>query len=268
MNQEQESYISLINRTSRETIRIKKTGWEEVNLPGHTHDQCQIVYTLSGTLHVQIGSTNYFVPEKHIAWIPGCTEHKLCSNNRQTSLVIFYLSLDSHGGDEALKDFSIYHTDSFVAENLKFIASKGTEINRADTPDLYAFALGFFRLLPSISQNMGFLLKTLTIPNDARLHPILAYLQEHLQENLKMPQLAEHFGFSVRNLSRLFNESGIRFSYYVNNLRIMRAIELFADGGKTMQQIAYEVGFTTPNNFNRVFRQITGMSPNAFMKND
>lgn len=104
--------------------------------------------------------------------------------------------------------------------------------------------------------------------NDARLHPILAYLQEHLQENLKMPQLAEHFGFSVRNLSRLFNESGIRFSYYVNNLRIMRAIELFADGGKTMQQIAYEVGFTTPNNFNRVFRQITGMSPNAFMKND
>jgi AraC-like DNA-binding protein len=111
-------------------------------------------------------------------------------------------------------------------------------------------------------------LKMLAIPNDARLHPILAYLQEHLHENLKMPQLAAHFGFSVRNLSRLFNESGIRFSYYVNNLRIMRAIELFADGGRTMQQIAYEVGFATPNHFNRVFRQITGVSPNAFVKND
>ena len=48
----------------------------------------------------------------------------------------------------------------------------------------------------------------------------------------------------------------------------MRAIELFADGGKTMQQIAYEVGFSTPNNFNRVFRQITGMSPHNFVKND
>lgn len=77
---------------------------------------------------------------------------------------------------------------------------------------------------------MGFLLKMLAIPNDARLHPILAYLQEHLHENLKMPQLAAHFGFSVRNLSRLFNESGIRFSYYVNNLRIMRAIELLPMG--------------------------------------
>lgn len=48
----------------------------------------------------------------------------------------------------------------------------------------------------------------------------------------------------------------------------MRAIELFADGGKTMQQIAYEVGFATSNHFNRVFRQITGVSPNAFVKND
>jgi AraC-like DNA-binding protein/quercetin dioxygenase-like cupin family protein len=268
MNQEQESYISLIKQTSKETIRIKKTGWEEIKLPGHAHEKCQIIYTLSGTLHVQIGSTSYFVPEKHIAWIPGSTEHELSSKNRQVSLVIFYLSLDADDKDTALKEFSIYHTNSFIAENLKFIASKGTEIEQADSPDLYAFALSFFKLLPSISQDMGFLLKMLAIPNDARLHPILAYLQEHLHENLKMPQLAARFGFSVRNLSRLFNESGIRFSYYVNNLRIMRAIELFADGGRTMQQIAYEVGFATPNHFNRVFRQITGVSPNAFVKND
>ncbi|WP_302462783.1 hypothetical protein [Phocaeicola plebeius] len=50
---------------------------------------------------------------------------------------------------------------------MKFIASKGTEIEQADSPDLYAFALSFFKLLPSISQDMGFLLKMLAIPNDA-----------------------------------------------------------------------------------------------------
>ena len=268
MNSEQRAYISTIRRAGQEEILIKKTGWEEINLAAHSHSKHQIIYTLSGTLHVQMGMTNYFVPEKHIAWIPGDVPHELCSKNRQVSLVIFYLSMDADDKDTALKEFSIYHTNSFIAENLKFIASKGTEIEQADSPDLYAFALSFFKLLPSISQDMGFLLKMLAIPNDARLHPILAYLQEHLHENLKMPQLAAHFGFSVRNLSRLFNESGIRFSYYVNNLRIMRAIELFADGGRTMQQVAYEVGFATPNLFNRVFRQITGVSPNAFVKND
>ena len=44
MNQEQESYISLIKQTSKETIRIKKTGWEEIKLPGHAHEKCQIIY--------------------------------------------------------------------------------------------------------------------------------------------------------------------------------------------------------------------------------
>lgn len=47
---------------------------------------------------------------------------------------------------------------------------------------------------------------------------------------------------------------------------VNRAIELFSDGGKTMKQIAYETGFSTPNNFNRVFRQITGTSPSLYEK--
>lgn len=50
----------------------------------------------------------------------------------------------------------------------------------------------------------------------------------------------------------------------MNHQRIVRAIELFSDGGRTMQQVAYEAGFSTPNHFNRVFRQVTGMSPGVF----
>lgn len=50
----------------------------------------------------------------------------------------------------------------------------------------------------------------------------------------------------------------------MNHQRVVRAIELFSDGGKTLQQVAYEAGFSTPNHFNRVFRQVTGMSPGVF----
>ena len=70
MNAEQREYIGIINQSAEEVILIKRTGWEEVNLPGHVHGKCQIIYTLAGTLHVEIGSESYFVPEKHIAWIP------------------------------------------------------------------------------------------------------------------------------------------------------------------------------------------------------
>lgn len=50
----------------------------------------------------------------------------------------------------------------------------------------------------------------------------------------------------------------------MNHQRIMRAIELFTDGGRTLQQVAYEVGYSTPNHFNRVFKQVTGVSPRIF----
>ena len=221
------------------------------------------MYTLSGTLRVQIGSTNYFVPEKHIAWLPAGIEHELCSNNRLVSLVIFYLSLSE---EDEIPGFSIYNTTSVIAENLKFIASRGELICRETQADLFQFTLSFFKLLPSMSPVKEILLKTLAIPDDQRLIPVLHYIAEHSKENLKMETVAHRFGFSVRNLSRLFYQSNIRFSLYLNYQRITRAIELFADREKNLSQIAYEVGFSTPNNFNRVFRQITGMSPGQFVR--
>ena len=47
MNAEQKAYISLINRSARDEILIKKTGWEEINLVAHSHERYKIIYTLS-----------------------------------------------------------------------------------------------------------------------------------------------------------------------------------------------------------------------------
>ncbi len=107
-------------------------------------------------------------------------------------------------------------------------------------------------------------LRALIVPSDERLQPVLDYINTHLYEDLSIGTLACKFNFSVRNLSRILSSSGIRHTSYVNYQRITRAIELFADGNKTMAEIAYEVGYNTPNNFNRVFKKIMGMNPSAF----
>lgn len=216
-------------------------------------------------MHVETGGVNYFVPEKHIAWIPEKASHKLSSNSRQVSLIIFYINLNITP-DDGKNRFLIYSTNGIIAENLKFIASKGKVITRGKQTDLYNFALSFFNLLPQMTLGADFLLKTLVIPNDSRLHPILNYITEHIHEDLNMEQIASQYNLSVRNLSRLFNTSGIHFSSYVNHLRITRAIELLTDGDNTVQEVAYKVGFNTPNNFNRVFKQVTGKSPKTYIK--
>lgn len=266
MNQEQKDYISLLNSSSENDILIKKTGWEEKSLHAHTHEKYQIIYTLSGTLHIQIENDSYFVPGKHIAWIPDNVVHEINSNNRQVSLVIFYFSPIWQSEKIRTSSFCIYNSNSVICENIKYLASCGDCIDGNKNSVLFDFAIGFFNLLPILSYKVDFLLKTMSIPNDHRLYPILCYMREHAYENLKIEHVADNFNISVRNLSRLLHNSGIRYNSFINRHRINRAIELFSDGGKTMQQIAYETGFSTPNNFNRVFKQITGTSPGLYEK--
>ena len=135
-------------------------------------------------------------------------------------------------------------------------------------PDLYRYASSFFNLMPQINPTEPFLLRPLIIPNDPRLTPILNYINRHLSDRLDMELLASRFNLSTRNLSRLFHTSGIRFSSLVNHWRILRAIELLTDREKTIQEIAYEVGFNPTNNFNRIFKQITGTSPRVYLQRD
>lgn len=262
MNEEQRNYIQTINQSAEEEILVKRTGWEDIKLTPHTHRKSQIIYTLSGTLHVQIGEENFFVPEKHLAWIPANMEHDLSTNNRQASLVIFYAA----SVEKENARFSVYHCNGIIAENLRFISNCGPVIRKDDRPDLYHYAYFFFRMLPELSPSQGIQLKTITLPNDTRLRPALNYMREHACEDLRIEQVAREFGFSVRNLSRLLNRSSIRFSNYLNTLRITRAIEMFADRNHTIQETAYETGFSTPGNFNRVFKQVTGTTPGEFLK--
>ena len=262
MNEEQRNYIQTINQSTEEDILIKKTGWEDIKLKPHTHPKTQIIYTLSGTLHVQINEENYFVPEKHIARIPANTEHDLSTNNRQASLIIFYVSPK----EEKELPFSVFSCNGIIAENIRFIANCGTTISKSTQSDLYHYAFYFFRMLPYMSPNQSIRLKTITLPNDARLKPVLDYMREHACEDLRIEQVAREFGFSVRNLSRLLNRSGIRFSHYLNTQKITRAIEMFADRNRTIQETAFETGFSSPGNFNRVFRQVTGTTPGEFLK--
>jgi len=266
MKTEQQEYIASIDQASDKEIFIKKTGWEEISLPEHSHNRHQIIYTLSGTLHIHTGTTNYFVPEQHIAWIPEGMEHELSSNNCQISLIIFYCALNLSKKGIVGQKFSIYNTNAVILENLRFVSSEEGPIKKTEHPDLYNFAISFFKLLPFMNRGSEIPLQTLVIPDDIRLRPMLHYIIEHAQEDLTIEHVARQFGFSVRNLSRLLQGSGIRFTNYLNYQRITRAIELFADGDKTMQQIAYEVGFSTPNNFNRVFKQMMGVNPSVFCK--
>lgn len=92
------------------------------------------------------------------------------------------------------------------------------------------------------------------------------YVTAHYMESdLSLDKVAADIGISASYLSRVFSEScGKRFTKYLSDLRIKRAKELLVDENKLIRDIAQEVGFLTVQNFMRVFKAKTGMTPGEY----
>lgn len=95
---------------------------------------------------------------------------------------------------------------------------------------------------------------------------ILVYIEEHYRDiELTQVQMADHFNISTYTLSRIFrNDVGIGFVAYVNAKRVEYAKELLLTTKKSVHDIAIQSGFDNDNNFFKVFKANTGMSPTTF----
>ena len=265
MNEEQKEYLRKVASSPAEEVLIKHTEREGMHLELHTHDKYQIVHTLQGTLRVELNGMEYFVPEGHLCWIPSGLLHALSSNNSKIQLVIFYVPLKFAKGDRR-SDFSIYNYNKWASENIHFLSDSKGLISKATDKDLYQFCLSFFRQLPLASSVYEVPLNGIIAVRDSRLEPALNYINENLANDIQLEDVAQASQLSVRSLSRLFHDMGIRYTSYLNYQRITRAMELMADSEMNMQQIAFETGFSSPANFNRTFKQIMGCSPTALNK--
>ena len=81
-------------------------------------------------------------------------------------------------------------------------------------------------------------------------------------------EAAKHMHFSEPYFSKIFhNIFGMTFTQYLNTLRVAAAVEKIKHGNLSMTEISASCGFNTIRNFNRVFKNFTGYSPNALPSN-
>ena len=93
----------------------------------------------------------------------------------------------------------------------------------------------------------------------------MAYVQQNYQEPLSRHDLALHVGLSDDYLTYCFRqEQGMTPIAYLNRYRVTQAKRMLKETGKTITEIALDVGFTDSGYFSRVFRKEVGLSPDAY----
>ena len=80
-----------------------------------------------------------------------------------------------------------------------------------------------------------------------------------------MEEVARKLEITPEYLSALFNrEMNINFSIFVKEFRISHAKRLLKGTNLKIYEIAQMVGYQDPKYFNRVFKEVQGISPGEF----
>jgi len=136
--------------------------------------------------------------------------------------------------------------------------------------------VNFFYLLKSLSKVFteleplsGVQLPKREISKPFRIEKLCKFLEEHFKENISLDEIAEKANLTPQAFCRYFkNCTEKTFVAYLNELRIREACKLLGLGRHdSISLIAYDAGFNSITNFNRVFRNILGVSPKIYVRN-
>jgi AraC-like DNA-binding protein len=97
------------------------------------------------------------------------------------------------------------------------------------------------------------------------LESALTYLHQNIHQELSLSEMAEQSGLSISHFSYLFKQqTGYSPMDYFIHLKMQRACTMLSLTQKTVHEIAYEVGYSDPYYFSRIFKKVVGVSPRAY----
>jgi len=105
------------------------------------------------------------------------------------------------------------------------------------------------------------------IGNSQTIIKICRYINTHYREDLRLKEIAEYVNLSISRFCAVFKkEMNTTFVNYLNKIRVEKAETLLLNSSMKIYEVAEKSGYISLQYFNRVFKNIKGLSPNEFRK--
>src|SRR5450432_2941967 len=125
------------------------------------------------------------------------------------------------------------------------------------------------RLLTFFAEQLSALINQIVLEKQ-NAEPLLVrkareYIGQHKMESLSLAAVAQASGASVFHFCKVFKKTtGLRFTDYVGRVRLEDAKTQLLNPSRRISEVAYDVGFQSLTQFNRVFKRVFGQSPTEF----
>jgi AraC-like DNA-binding protein len=125
------------------------------------------------------------------------------------------------------------------------------------------------RLLSVFAQHLSGLGNQLMVSNDAAESPAVArarvFIAEHHSDEVALGDVARAVNMSAFYFCKTFKRAtGMTFTDYLARVRVEKVKNLLLNPHKRVSEAAFEAGFQSLSQFNRVFRRVAGEAPSAY----
>ncbi|HEY5562426.1 MAG TPA: AraC family transcriptional regulator [Clostridiaceae bacterium] len=252
--------------------------------PPHWHEAVEVVYILDGNLKIGVNSEIYTLNSGDILLINGGDVHYFLPNCLNVKRIILHFEMSyfeafttmvkSKRFKEVLfkppiEKIEGINPHQIIEKQMLNIFSEYNNKNEgyklAMKARLFDIMVILIRYIPTETYSfneMASHLKRLE-----RLDQVFQYVEDNHDKNITLVEIASVANFSIYHFTRFFKEAtGMTFGQYLNNYRVSKAIEYFSQKDNSVTEVAFLTGFGSIRTFNRVFKQVKGYSPSAFIK--
>ena len=256
-------------------IQVSMAALENKHIPAHWHEALEILFCLNGSVRVHIEHEHITLQRNQLIVFDSKEVHSIHSDSD------LYMFLCIHVAKKQLSvycpDLELYHIkcrpvslDDPQSTQYIHICQLAHDLTRMNVENEITSAMrsdgtALLMLADLIRYFSVYSLPGVTTgssqSNDT-LREIISYVNEHCTEKLSLEEVAAHAGFSREYFCRFFKQHmGITFLRYLNEVRISHAGRLLTNTDMSISEIMSNSGFTNQTIFNRLFKEIYGMTP-------
>jgi len=91
------------------------------------------------------------------------------------------------------------------------------------------------------------------------------YIKWNRNNDIKVSEIADHFGYNKRYLSQLFSTiAGVSLKQHLIQEKIELAKYLLCDTNANISEVAYQLGYNDSHNFMKAFKKLVGLTPTQY----
>ena len=232
----------------------------DFSYPAHLHGCLEVSFCVSGSVEVTLDGRCHIIKSGEGILIPPNLVHSY----RTADTSVYYTILFSR---DLLPDFASMFSrkkpcrctfvmgDSLTGHLLESYESDRT---------LFGGKSLLYRMAEAFSQDNEFA-EAEAADNDLTM-VIISYIQDNLRSEITLQDVADHLGYSYFYISKRIRQTfHVPFTTLLSQYRVAEAKMLLDTGKYTISQAALASGFGSIRTFNRIFRNLTGLTPSQYL---